>query len=312
MSDGVTSLQKELLKMRRGKADGKAKPHKPLMLLAVLDLFDAGTIRENRIHFRSDLTELFRDYFVAIAHEGDWCQPGPPFFHLRSSGFWFHKPITGHEDAYAKLTTSGGGTRRIVDNIEYAYLDDQTFTLLSDIHQREVIRSFILEAFFSPEQQEALCAVIAQHKSLTAYELGLRQNRNLLEASADYFTRNAAFRRVILEAYDFQCAACGLRIVLPDIPSPVEAAHLIPWSESHDDLPNNGIALCKLHHWALDACLLSPTLDYHWRVSNLLDDRRNSERELTRRDKLPILLPADETMRPKSGAIRWRLQHLLR
>ena len=29
----------------------------------------------------------------------------------------------------------------------------------------------------------------------------------------------------------------------------VDAAHLIPWSESQNDHPTNGLALCKNHHW---------------------------------------------------------------
>ena len=122
--------------------------------------------------------------------------------------------------------------------------------------------------------------------------------------------RNAAFRRVVLRGYDYQCAVCGLRIVLPDIPPPIDAAHLVPWSESRDDSPNNGMALCKLHHWALDANLISPTPDLRWRVSRLLDARRNSERELARFDGLPVLLPMEERFYPRPDAIKWRLDGL--
>ena len=34
----------------------------------------------------------------------------------------------------------------------------------------------------------------------------------------------------------------------------VGAAHRVPFAETHDDDPRNGIALAPTFHWALDAC----------------------------------------------------------
>ena len=36
----------------------------------------------------------------------------------------------------------------------------------------------------------------------------------------------------------------------------VEAAHIRPWSDSYDDRPTNGLALCKLCHWSFDEGLM--------------------------------------------------------
>jgi len=35
------------------------------------------------------------------------------------------------------------------------------------------------------------------------------------------------------------------------------ATHLIPFSESRNDHPTNGLALCKNHHWAMDRVMPS-------------------------------------------------------
>ena len=40
----------------------------------------------------------------------------------------------------------------------------------------------------------------------------------------------------------------------------VDAAHIIPWSISHNDDPRNGLALCKLCHWSFDEGLLAAVL----------------------------------------------------
>ena len=131
MNDGTMSLQenleffkKELQKMQRDITHGHKKPHKSVMLLAVLNLFDRKIIIENKIYFNDDLAKSFSNIFNLIRIEGDWNQPAPPFFHLRTSRFWKHKIKSGREVQYAKLSTSGGGTKRIEENIDYAYLDN--------------------------------------------------------------------------------------------------------------------------------------------------------------------------------------------
>ena len=46
--------------------------------------------------------------------------------------------------------------------------------------------------------------------------------------------RDAAFRRTILEVYDYRCAACGIRVLLNHAMSLVEAAHLIPFPDRNE------------------------------------------------------------------------------
>jgi putative restriction endonuclease len=198
-----------------------------------------------------------------------------------------------------------------LDNIQYAYLGEDAFVVVSDPTSRWKIRRFILKNFFNPDEQSALMETITKQAQVSAYELVLEGYDSQLDEDVETVVRNVAFRRVVLRAYDYRCAACGFRIVLPEIPSPIDAAHLVPWSESYDDSPTNGLALCKLHHWALDAHLISPTTDLHWQVSGVLDARRDSERELTRLDGLPMLLPQEERFYPHLEAVEWCLKRLL-
>jgi putative restriction endonuclease len=309
MNPELQQFEAEIGSLRLGGIRGRKSPHKLLLLLAILDRVDAGEIKDNRVYYDPGLTERFRLYFDAVAQENDWCQPGPPFFHLRSSKFWHHQVIPGREDAYASLTTSGGGNKRILDNIQYAFFGDDAWAVIADPEQRSRLRHFIVETFFSPEEQTRLWQVISSQDTIAQYE-------KIMERGADYTAviddaaRSAAFGRLIRRIYDYQCAMCGLRIITPDGSSPIDAAHLIPWSETHDDSPTNGMALCKLHHWALDANLIAPTINLRWAVSPLLDPRRNSECELTRFHKSPILLPRQKEYYPRGEAILWRYKSL--
>ncbi|WP_200797117.1 HNH endonuclease [Rubritalea squalenifaciens] len=59
-------------------------------------------------------------------------------------------------------------------------------------------------------------------------------------------------------------APCGLRIRLPGGHTVVDTAHIIPFAESQDDHPRNGIALCKNHHRAMDRSLIASNPDMIW------------------------------------------------
>ena len=54
---------------------------------------------------------------------------------------------------------------------------------------------------------------------------------------------------------------CGVRVLLNQELSLVEAAHLIPFGVSRNDKPTNGMALCPNHHWAMDRHLIAPCPD---------------------------------------------------
>jgi putative restriction endonuclease len=136
--------------------------------------------------------------------------------------------------------------------------------------------------------------------------------RHVAEDASEY-GRSPAFRRTILEIYDHQCAACGLRIKLPagnDV-SFIDAAHLLPWDRFRNDHPTNGLALCKNHHWAMDRGIIAPGPDLHWHVSKLIAPRcSNCEKEIAEIAGKSVLLPKDPAFHPEAEGLRWRIEKL--
>jgi putative restriction endonuclease len=68
------------------------------------------------------------------------------------------------------------------------------------------------------------------------------------------------FRRALLKAYDNKCCMCGL-----SFESALEAAHIVPWSESSPAErmdPRNGLLLCSTHHRMFDAAEITIDVDY--------------------------------------------------
>jgi len=89
--------------------------------------------------------------------------------------------------------------------------------------------------------------------------------------------RSAAFRIAIKKLYNYRCAICGVRLFTPSGQPEVESAHIYPKElDGNDDL-RNGICLCRLHHWALDAGWLSLADNYKVIVRNDLPPTEDYE-----------------------------------
>ena len=137
-----------------------------------------------------------------------------------------------------------------MENVAYAYLDPDVYELLLEqTHRRASEPSFLARS--STHYSRSSTGVARAHQTVSNAEDSLHHDR-LGEDAGDDYARSIAFRRVVLRAYDYRCAACGLKIVLPDLPSPVEAAHLVPSAVSQT-------TLLKMA-WRSASCITGPSM----------------------------------------------------
>ena len=92
----------QLSSLRMDRTKDRPRPHKVCLLLAVLDLIRAGALKENRIPFNDSLRQAFTKRFERLKQDNDRDNPEFPYFYLRSSGFWHHKPAAGKEEEYQR------------------------------------------------------------------------------------------------------------------------------------------------------------------------------------------------------------------
>lgn len=278
-------------------ADRHERPHKPLLLLAVLESLDAGEATPDRVEWSRGLIARFRRMFEVVRSGDDDCTPQLPFFHLRSDGLW----ETRREEAGVTRPLAAPPSVADADaGVVRAGFTGEWLALAGDAGARAAMRDAILARYFA-RQRAALVGDVTPQGLLA----------EPVEAE-DRLGRAASFRGLVLGNYDHQCCACGLRIRIPDPDVTfVDAAHLIPFAESRDDHPRNGVALCKHHHWAMDRQLLAPGPDSRWHVSRRVEPRRSrGEDELFRLDGQLLIPPVESAYAPASEALRWRLERL--
>jgi putative restriction endonuclease len=298
--------------LRRDKQGSHERPHKPVLLLSIIDLLDRGVIHENVVPLSEELVHTFKRYFEVVQASNDQPTIQNPFFHLSGDGFWNLVPAPGNASMYRPGATSGApSVAELRRRVAHGKFEDGFWMLLSDPLSRHQLREALIARYF-PEKREELAALVVQNGAGKTAD-ALREE--LPPAPA----RDAAFRRTILEVYDYRCAACGMRVLLNQQLSLVEAAHLIPFGISRNDKPTNGMALCPNHHWAMDQYLIAPCPDAKepagvWNVNSRwrrLDERIEGQRELIALAGKPVIPPREEKFYPALESLRWREDHLV-
>ena len=282
------------------------RPHKPVLLLAVFDALASGKSQPNRVEWSAWLRERFRIYFELVRSHDDSCTPEFPFFHLKGDGFWlpFSVETSGESPLAAPPKVRDVDTGRV-----FARFIDGWDVLVANLVYRAGFRDALISRYF-PHARSKLTA----HFMEPGVDL-IDANASVAEGAAEDELpgRNVAFRRRVIELYDYQCVACGLRIWLPEHELTfVDAAHLVPFSETRNDHPTNGLALCKNHHWALDQGLIAPDSTRVWHVSRQVEPRRSrGEEELARLAGQPLLAPVESAFAPDRLGLKWRFERLL-
>jgi putative restriction endonuclease len=67
-------------------------PHKPFLLLSIMDLIAQGQITENFIEPSFDLVETWNTYYSRIMPPGSATSMAYPFSRLKTDGFWQRLP----------------------------------------------------------------------------------------------------------------------------------------------------------------------------------------------------------------------------
>jgi putative restriction endonuclease len=299
----------------------KRAPHKPILLQAVLDLVARGVITSPVIDVTGDLVELnelFNLYWRRIIPLGQTSSIAFPFPRLHNEPFWelVPQPEKTITSAVINNITSVSQLRTVAFG---ASMDEELFCYMQHPESRNALRESLLCSCFSEEGRVALEDQAGINAEAYSYSLELEQKSHLpLVAEtleADFYkpaVRDQGFRRIVVSTYDHRCALCGVRIVTPEGHTVVDAAHIIPWSKSRNDDIRNGMALCKLCHWAFDEGMMSVSESYNVITSRQIGIDPNAPGFLLTLAGRSIIPPTDRDLWPAQQYLsehrrEWRL-----
>lgn len=131
------------------KMGGQVAPHKPILLLAIMDLVECEMIMLPQIELREALIAAFKWNWVRQVQKDIRFKPviGTPFYHMSGEPFW---KLVPKDPSYAPNTTNITTLR---EHYEYAEIDSELFVLMLDAAARQRLRKVLIETYLNNHNQ---------------------------------------------------------------------------------------------------------------------------------------------------------------
>jgi putative restriction endonuclease len=313
----INSLEYYVRKLNRLNVDrskGSPAPHKPVLLLSIIQSIECNEILENRIYITSTLVARFKDNWHQLVKNSKFTSNfSLPFYHLQSEKFWFLKTLIGRE---IQLTNSRSikSFSHLREVVDYAFLDQALFDYLIESTSRQILKETLLKTYFHiySYPSEVEISLVAEIKNEMLEETpSLYKTKAETFDDEEVFIRSGIFKKIVPQIYNYSCCISAMRIIATREVQMIDACHIVPFSDSHDDTISNGISLCPNLHRAFDRGLISIDQNYRVIVSESFSE---SEKDYSIRNfsGKQILLPIHKKYLPSLENLSWHQMNIFK
>jgi len=298
-----------LQRLKRGSTPFGYAPYKPIFLLTLLDLLDAGIGIDNRFYVNQELVGTFHQNLIRFASDAFKEGFAQPFYHLQNDkiqgeNFWRVVPNAGYIiDGPIK------SFKTLTEVVSYGTLSPAAFLLLANRENRILIRDILLKAYFPNYLQSSGIDNLENSylKNLQDYVLNeIPKVMRLQVAEEEWvYVRNWTFKKMVPQVYQNTCAISGMKVSSSQGKYLIDACHIVPFSRDQDDQVTNGIALCPNLHRAFDSGLVSIDQDFRVLVSDYLHDDSTHPYALSSLRGRKIILPDQKHRWPDPENLEW-------
>lgn len=269
----MIAFEKEIANLKVNKSGSLISLHKPLLLLLTISEIIHGHKNEFLYDdLETSLSMLLTKYGLKNTSKQN---PQYPFVYLASNPrLWncsIKKDELKHPDAASRKEMLGAIGCFTTEFYEYLKSRENAINCL-----QQILNLYWSEAYHIEILQD-----------LGIYELS--QSINYLKSE-----RSRKFVEEVLDAYERKCAICNQSIRLGDALVGLDACHVKPIQHFGEDNINNGIALCKIHHWALDRGAISISPEMSLLISKKLNGNKLYE-YFTSFENVKLFIPRDTT-----------------
>ena len=308
----------DFTRLKRAHQYGGA-PHKPILLLAILEGVARGEIITNSVFITPELILCFKEYWFNLVNTPHQLNFALPFYHLRTEAFWKLVCKPGYEIA---LTTSHSikSLSSLNDSLVCAEIEKELFDFMKDPTTNKILKMVLLENYF-PDAKNVnieynLFKNIEQqilNEDQEKYKARIQELNNNLskeQVEEELFVRGSLFKREIPRIYNFTCAISRMRVISLSNAQMVDACHIVPFSISKDDTIRNGVSLSPNLHRAFDRGLISISPEFTVLLSPQVKEEV-SPFALSQFAGLKIMLPTNPTYFPNQDNLEWHRKHRL-
>jgi putative restriction endonuclease len=288
ITDPAARWRDALSDLHTWKRGAERAPHKPLLTLLLLARAEFGGANKVRfVEVRDRLDQLLREFGPSRRSH----HPELPFWHLQYDGIW---SVEGGKELPLKKGGHSPARSTLERNDVAGHVPEDLWQALrKDSGLRQELTEKLLRGFWP----ETLHSAIRQAVGLPdEVDVGVSSMRT---------PRDPQFREEVLRAYERRCVVCGYDGRLADTLLGIDAAHIRWRAYSGPDVIANGLALCSLHHVALDSGAIGISPQRTVLVSCDVTGLRMVEEYLCRFAGKRLRPPQGSFPGPGDGFIEW-------
>lgn len=298
-----------LLRLNRAPTKYGKAPHKPVLLLTLLEMIDKGF--GNRFAPDVDLVGIFQENWQLLVHTPNQADFTQPYYYLQSEKaggepIWQLVPLPG-----CQMNSHIKSVHTLAQVVSHGAFHPELYALLSLPENRELVRTQLLSCYFPAS---AAAFMQAKHggrgyfHELEAWVLNEPEAARKVirvQSEEEVYVRSGLFKRLVPQVYHQTCCMSGMRLNSTFGHVYIDACHIVPFSVSHDDRVTNGLALCPNLHRAFDRGLITVGEDHRIVLSSHIREDAVHHYSLGKLAGKPILLPGDKRAWPDQELLDW-------
>ena len=148
--------------LRTNNKYGRRSPHKAVLMLTVIELYEQNVLSDNEIYYNDTLKSMFLKVWNRVLPSEPLFHPEAylPFWYLQSDSFWHIIPIRGKEDILSLMRDANikPSEAKLNDSVKCAELDEDLYFLMTIASGRSSLKRILLETYtpLSEEQIDRL------------------------------------------------------------------------------------------------------------------------------------------------------------
>lgn len=137
--------------LRTNNKYGRKSPHKAILMLTVIELYEQNILTDNEIFYDENLKSMFLKVWNRILPKEPLFHPDAylPFWYLQNDSFWHVVPNRGKEDILSLMrdTNIKPSEAKLNDSVRYAELDEDLYFLMTLPSGRSSLKRVLLETY---------------------------------------------------------------------------------------------------------------------------------------------------------------------
>ena len=137
--------------LRTNNKYGRKSPHKAVLMLTVIELFEKSILTDNEICYDDKLKSMFLKVWNRVLPKEPLFHSDAylPFWYLQNDSFWHIVPFRGKEDILSLMrdTNIKPSETKLNDSVKCAELDDDLYFLMTIPSGRSSLKRVLLETY---------------------------------------------------------------------------------------------------------------------------------------------------------------------